>query len=123
MITRLEKVTVYVNSQEEAKAFWLEKMRFVVALEQAMGQGMTWLEVAPAGENQTSLILYSKELMLKTRPEMVSHPGVMFACDDPEALWHELKEKGVEVDELQRMPYGTMFNFKDPDGNAYMVRG
>jgi hypothetical protein len=53
MISRIEKVTVYVESQESAKRFWLEKIGFVVALEQPMGPGMTWLEVGPKGEGLT----------------------------------------------------------------------
>ena len=34
----------------------------------------------------------------------------------------EMKENGVEVGELQVMPYGKMFSFKDQDGNAYLLR-
>lgn len=33
-----------------------------------------------------------------------------------------MKENGVEVDELQVMPYGKMFSFKDQDGNSYLLR-
>ncbi len=33
-----------------------------------------------------------------------------------------MKENGVEVGELQVMPYGKMFSFKDQDGNAYLLR-
>ncbi len=122
MITRLDKVTVYVKSQEEAKKFWIDRVGFVLSFEQQMGPNMKWVEVSPKGQNMTSLVLYSKEAMLQQSPSMVAHPSVIFATDDVEATWKDLKTKGVDVAEIQSLPYGKMFNFKDNDGNLYLVR-
>lgn len=47
MIKKIGKITIYVNNQEEAKAFWTEKLNFVIKLERPMGPNMTWLEVGP----------------------------------------------------------------------------
>ncbi|MDM5206128.1 hypothetical protein [Cytobacillus kochii] len=33
-----------------------------------------------------------------------------------------MNQNGVEVDEMQRLPFGTMFSFKDQDGNNYLLR-
>lgn len=121
MIARLDKVTVYVGSQEDAKAFWINKIGFVVTYEQAMGPGMTWLEVAPA-KGQTSLVLYPKKSMEAQNPAMVAHPSVIFGAWDIEKTWTEYKSKGVDLDEIQKMPYGSMFFFRDPDKNRYVVR-
>ncbi|MBI2853148.1 MAG: VOC family protein [Chloroflexi bacterium] len=123
MITGIEKVTVYVNSQEEAKKFWTEKMGFILTFEQEMAPGLKWMEVAPRKDCPTSLVLYSKESMRREHPELVAHPSVMFAATDIENLWKTLKSKGVEVSEIQSLPYGKMFNFKDNDGNPYLIRG
>ena len=30
MIKKIGKITIYVNNQEEAKAFWTEKLNFVI---------------------------------------------------------------------------------------------
>ena len=122
MIKRIDKLTVFVSSQEEAKKFWTEKLGFVVTFEKEMAPGTNWLEVAPIGEDNTTLILYSKEMMLKQNPSAVNHPLVMFKSDDSEKEWQQLKDNGVEVAELQKMPYGTMFDFKDNDGNSYLIR-
>ncbi len=37
MINKIGKITIYVNNQEEGKEFWVNKMKFVVKLEQQMG--------------------------------------------------------------------------------------
>ena len=123
MITRLDKVTIYVKSQEEAKEFWIDKVGFTLTLEQQMGPNMTWIEVAPKGKDLASLVLYSKEAMLQQNPAMVAHPSVMFAAADIEGAWKAMKATGIEVTEIQSLPYGKMYNFKDQDGNLYLVRG
>lgn len=122
MITRLDKVTVYVESQEEAKKFWIDQVGFRLTYEQQMGP-IRWIEVSPPGDNLTSLVLYSKPAMMQQNPAMVAHPSLIFASENVEATWKAMKANGVSVDDVQSMPYGRMFSFKDGDGNRYMVRG
>jgi predicted enzyme related to lactoylglutathione lyase len=122
MITKIEKITLYVNSQDEAKAFWTEKMGFDVTFEQQMGPGMTWIEVSPKNA-QTALVLYPKQLMQQQNPDMVAHPSVIFSSENIEGFHSQISANGVGVSPMQAMPWGKMFNFKDPDGNQYMVRG
>lgn len=121
MITRLDKVTLYVESQDDAKKFWIEKIGFKLAFEQQMGP-TRWIEVAPEGENKTTLVLYSKAMMMKQNPSMVNHPSIIFSAKSIEIFWNDLKNKGVTVENIQNFPYGKMFSFKDLDGNSYMVR-
>ncbi|MBE4909207.1 VOC family protein [Bacillus luteolus] len=122
MINKIGKITVYVNDQAEAKDFWVNKMGFVVKLEQPMGPTMTWLEVGPSEDEFTTLILYSKAAMEKQNPSAVAHPSVLFSTTDIDSAYEKMKANGVDVDEMQRMPYGTMFSFKDQDGNSYLLR-
>ena len=120
MIKKIGKITIYVNNQEEAKAFWTEKLNFVIKLERPMGPNMTWLEVGPNECEFTTFILYDKKMMLAQKPSAnVGHPNVILSTDNIEECYNELKEKGVEVSEIMTMPYGKMFSFKDQDGNDY----
>ncbi len=123
MINKIGKITIYVNNQEEAKKFWVEKVNFVVKFEQAMGPSMTWLEVAPNTDEFTTFILYDKNLMIKQNPMTnVSHPSIILSTKDIDNAYKKMKENLVEVGELKVMPYGKMFSFKDQDGNEYMLR-
>lgn len=118
----LSKVTLYVNNQEEAKAFWLEKMGFKVVLENEMGPGFTWLEVGNEEAN-TSLVLYNKEMMKQQNPSVsVECPSLLFSTTDIDSEYDRMKEAGVKVDELMKMPYGSMFTFYDQDGNNFILR-
>ncbi|WP_195947922.1 VOC family protein [Paraclostridium bifermentans] len=123
MINKIGKITIYVNNQDEAKEFWTKKINFIVKLEQPMGPNMKWLEVGPNKEEFTSFVIYEKQLMLNQNPEAnVSHPNIILSTEDIETTYGELKANGVELGELMIMPYGKMFNFRDQDGNNYLVR-
>ncbi|RDC48756.1 VOC family protein [Acinetobacter sp. RIT592] len=123
MINKIGKITIYVNNQEEAKEFWTKKINFIVKLEQPMGPNMKWLEVGPNKEEFTSFVIYEKQLMLNQNPEAnVSHPNIILSTEDIETTYAELKANGVELGELIIKPYGKMFNFRDQDGNNYLVR-
>jgi lactoylglutathione lyase len=122
MINKIGKVTVYVEDQEEAKDFWLNKVGFVLKFEQAMGPNMSWIEVGPSEDEFTTLVLYSKSAMEQQNPSAVAHPSILFSTSDIDSAYAKMKENGVVVDELQKMPYGSMFTFKDQDGNNYLLR-
>ncbi len=123
MINKIGKITIYVNNQEEAKDFWVGKLGFVVKFEQAMGPSAKWLEVAPNSDEFTTFVLYDKNLMLKQNPKTnVEHPSIILSTTDIEKAYGKMKDNAVEVGELQAMPYGKMFTFKDQDRNEYLVR-
>ena len=123
MINKIGKITIYVNNQEEAKEFWTKKMNFVVKLEQPMGPNMKWLEVGPSEDSFTTFVIYEKNLMLAQNPQAnVGHPNIILSTHDIESTYNEMKTNEVEVGEIMKMPYGSMFKFKDQDGNDYLVR-
>ena len=123
MINKIGKITIYVNNQEEAKEFWTKKMNFVVKLEQSMGPNMKWLEGGPSEDSFTTFVIYEKNLMLAQNPQAnVGHPNIILSTDDIESTYNEMKTNEVEVGEIMKMPYGSMFKFKDMDGNDYLVR-
>ena len=123
MINKIGKITIYVHNQEEAKEFWTKKMNFVVKLEQPMGPNMKWLEVGPSEDSFTTFVIYEKNLMLAQNPQAnVGHPNIILSTDDIESTYNEMKTNEVEVGEIMKMPYGSMFKFKDMDGNDYLVR-
>ncbi|MED3563386.1 VOC family protein [Bacillus xiapuensis] len=122
MINKIGKVTVYVKDQEEAKDFWINKVGFVLKMEQPMGPDFFWIEVGPSEDEFTTLVLYAKEAMEQHDPSKVSHPSILFSTTDIEAAYEKMKQNGVKVDEMMRMPFGTMFSFKDQDGNDYLLR-
>ncbi|KAA9023976.1 VOC family protein [Niallia endozanthoxylica] len=122
MINKIGKITVYVENQEKAKEFWVNKLGFVVKFEQPMGPNMTWLEVGPSEDEFTTLVLYSKAAMEQQNPSAIAHPSILFSTTEIESAYEKMKQTGVKVEEMLRMPFGTMFTFYDQDGNQYLLR-
>jgi lactoylglutathione lyase len=122
IINKIGKISVYVEDQEQAKDFWLKKLGFVLKLEQPMGPNAKWIEVGPSDDEFTTLILYSKAAMEQQQPSKVAHPSVLFSTNDIESSYEKMKQNGVKVDDMLRMPFGTMFTFYDQDGNEYLLR-
>ena len=122
MINKIGKITVYVQDQEEAKDFWINKVGFVLKVEQPMGPDAFWIEVGPSENEFTTLVLYSKSAMEQHQPSKVAHPSILFSTSDIGATYEKMKQNGVVVEEMLRLPFGNMFNFKDQDGNDYLIR-
>lgn len=122
MINKIGKITVYVQDQEQAKDFWINKVGFVLKVEQPMGPDAFWIEVGPSEDEFTTLVLYSKSAMEKQKPSAVAHPSILFSTTDIEAAYEKMKQNGVVVDDMLRLPFGSMFTFKDQDGNEYLIR-
>lgn len=121
MINKLGKVTIFVESQAAAKEFWCEKLGYVVTFEAQMGPNMTWMEVAPSETSETTFVLYDKAGYIAMGKE-AHHPNVILSTTDIDTAYAKMQEAGVEVEELQKMPYGSVFTFKDQDGNGYLLR-
>lgn len=88
-----------------------------------MGPNMKWIEVGPSEDEFTTFVLYNKEMMKKQNPNTnVEHPSIILSTDNIDETYEEIKNNGVKVGEIMKMPYGSMFNFFDEDGNQYLVR-
>ena len=51
-----------------------------------------------------------------------SQQGLQMVVDNTQAAYDELKAKGVEVSDVQEMPWGIFTFFSDPDGNSWAVQ-
>ena len=50
------------------------------------------------------------------------HPSVILCTGDLENAHREMKERGVRTGDIMKMPYGSMFQFYDMDGNVFLLR-
>jgi lactoylglutathione lyase len=120
MIKRMATVAVYVEDQQAAKKFWTEQVGFDLVRETPMSPDASWLEVAPKGA-QTALVLYPKKLM-KNWAEL--KPSIVFETDDIMGDYAAMKARGVEfLGEPNKMAWGTFVQFKDLDGNIFLLKG
>ncbi|HVF99421.1 MAG TPA: VOC family protein, partial [Chloroflexia bacterium] len=72
-------------------------------------------------EGQTSItILKASEFGVT----LGDHAGLVFYSDDVKGTVSDLKSKGVEItEEANEQMWGVQAQFKDPDGNSYVIVG
>jgi catechol 2,3-dioxygenase-like lactoylglutathione lyase family enzyme len=118
-LSQVGTVIVPVSDQERSLEFYVETLGFEKRTDAPFGEGMRWIEVAPAGASTTIAIVPPREgdpTGVETRIALTS--------DDVDADHADLRDRGVDVDaEIARMgdPVPPMFWFRDPDGNTLMV--
>jgi predicted enzyme related to lactoylglutathione lyase len=118
MITHVKFVSIPTRDQARALRFYTERLGFEIATEQPFDATQRWIELR-IGHSPTRVVLFTP----KGHEDRI---GTFFngsiACDDVEATYRQLKERGVEFTaEPQRQPWGTFARFKDPDGNEFVL--
>ena len=127
---KLNSAQVWVHDQEEALAFYTEKLGMEVRADVTLPElgDFRWLAVGPAGQPDVAIVLMAipgPPVMDAETAEQVKtlmakgFAGTIFlGTDDVYTDVEELKSRGVEfVEEPEERPYGIDSSFRDPSGN------
>lgn len=118
-ITELGRVAVPVADQDRALDFYLGTLGFEKRADIPMGEGVRWIEVAPAG----GAAAISLVLPMEGQSPGVE-TGIILTSEDIDADHAALRDRGVDVDEEVKRwgdPVPPMFGFRDQDGNKFMI--
>ena len=131
---RITTTQVWVHDQDEALAFYTEKLGFEVRMDVTLPEmgDFRWLTVGPVGQPDVSIVLMAipgAPVMDEQTAEQVrtlmakGFAGtVFFTTDDCQASYEELKARGVEfVEAPEERPYGIDTGFRDPSGNHFRL--
>lgn len=117
MISHLKFAGIPVKDQDAAVRFWTEKAGFRVMTDQPVG-AQRWIELGIA-DSETRIVLFTPE---GHEERVGSFFNGAFACDDVEATYRQMKERGVEFAEPpQKQPWGTHAIFVDPENNRFVL--
>ena len=127
---RIANAQVWVHDQDEALAFYTQKLGFEVRSDVTLPEmgDFRWLTVGPAGQPDIAIVLMAipgepvvdAESAEQIRTLMAKGlAGTIFLeTDDCRAAYEDLRARGVTfVDEPTEMPYGIDASFRDPSGN------
>ena len=131
---KLANVQVWVHDQEEALAFYTEKLGWEVRADVTLAElgDFRWLAVGPASQTDVSVVLMAipgpPVMDAQTAEQVRDLMGKGFAgavfltTDDCQASYEELKGRGVEFTEPpEERPYGIDAGFRDPSGNSFRL--
>jgi uncharacterized glyoxalase superfamily protein PhnB len=128
---RIANAQLWVQDQDEALAFYTEKVGFEVRADVTLPEmgDFRWLTVGPAGQDDVSIVL----MAIPGPPVMDEASGdevralvakgfagtVFLTTDDCRAAYDTLSARGVEFSEPpEERPYGIDAGFRDPSGNS-----
>jgi predicted enzyme related to lactoylglutathione lyase len=127
---KIANAQLWVHDQDEALAFYTEKLGFEVRSDITLAEmgDFRWLAVGPVGQEDVSIVLmlvpgppmFEQETVDQIKSLMAkgATATVFFATDDCRADYEELTARGVEfVEEPTERPYGIDSGFRDPSGN------
>jgi uncharacterized glyoxalase superfamily protein PhnB len=130
-MTRISTAQLWVHDQDEALAFYTEKLGMEVRQDVTLAElgDFRWLTVAPPGQEDFAIVLMAipgQPVMDEETAEQVrtlmskGFAGTVFlTTDDVQADYEQLLARGVEFTETpEDRPYGIDCGFRDPSGNA-----
>ena len=130
MLTQLTNVTVWVHDQDEALAFYTEKLGLELRDDVTVPEmgNFRWLTVGVPGQEGVSIALMAvpgppvfdaeTQAQLQALVAKGAAGGLFFATDDVQGTYEDLKGRGVEFQqEPTQQPYGIDAGFRDPSGN------
>jgi catechol 2,3-dioxygenase-like lactoylglutathione lyase family enzyme len=126
----VQVVGVYVRDQEEARAFYVEKLGFRVHTDVGSGD-YRWLTVQHPEQPSFQLGLFKPgppvldAATTQTMQAMVAKgamPPLVLVVDDCHATYEQLRTRGVECTQEPTERYGTVdAAFRDPSGNGWKL--
>jgi catechol 2,3-dioxygenase-like lactoylglutathione lyase family enzyme len=130
MLKQLTHVNVWVQDQDEALAFYTDKLGLELRDDVTVPEmgNFRWLTVGVPGQPDAALALMAipgapvfddeTRKQLEAVVAKGAAGGLFFATDDCRATYEQLKSRGVEFsEEPAERPYGVDAAFRDPSGN------
>jgi len=114
---KLELVAVPVSDVDRAKAFYVDQAGFNLDHDHTVSDEMRFVQLTPPGSACSIAI---GEGLVEGEPGSVA--GLQLVVESAEAAHAELRDRGVEVSEVQELPWGKFVFFADPDGNKWAVQ-
>ena len=133
MLNQLANVQVWVNDQDEALAFYTDKLGFEVREDVTVPElgNFRWLSVGVPGQDVAIVLMAVPGAPVfddETRQQILdllakgAAGGLFFTTEDCRASYQELAARGVEfTQEPTEQPYGVDAGFRDPSGNQFRM--
>ncbi len=114
---KLEVVTVPVSDVDRAKTFYVDQVGFNADYDERPMEGIRFVQLTPPGSGCSIAI---GEGLTEAPPGTAAE--LMLVVSDIQAAHSQLKDKGVDVSDVEIQDWGQFVYFSDPDGNKWAVQ-
>jgi catechol 2,3-dioxygenase-like lactoylglutathione lyase family enzyme len=132
MLNRISHIGIWVTDQDEALAFYRDKLGFEVRSDVTVPEfgNLRWLAVGLPGQDEV-LVLHSYEMPFFDDSSKAHirellgtgiNPPLIFEVDDCRAEIERLRDEGVDISqEPEDQFYGVDAGIRDPSGNSIRI--
>jgi catechol 2,3-dioxygenase-like lactoylglutathione lyase family enzyme len=130
VLKKLSTVQVWVHDQDEALAFYTDKLGLELREDVTVPEmgNFRWLTVGVPGQDDVAIALMAvpgppvfdaeTQEQIKALLAKGAASGLFFSTDDARGTYEELSRRGVEFQqEPTEQPYGVDAGLRDPSGN------
>ena len=134
MLKQLTHAQVWVHDQDEALAFYTEKLGLELREDVTVPElgNFRWLSVGVPGQPDVAITLmavpgppvFDEDTRAQIHALLAKGAagGLFFSADDVQESYEELKGRGVEfTQEPTQQPYGLDAGFRDSSGNHFRM--
>ena len=133
MLKQLTHAQIWVTDQDEALAFYTEKLGMELREDVTVPEmgNFRWLSVGVPGQDVSITLMavpgppvFEEETRKQIHALLAKGAagGLFFSTDDCRASYEELKKRGVEfTQEPTEQPYGIDAGIRDPSGNHFRM--
>ncbi|HEX3197773.1 MAG TPA: glyoxalase superfamily protein [Propionibacteriaceae bacterium] len=114
---KLELIGVPVSDVDRAKAFYVDQVGFALDHDHIVSDDVRFVQLTPPG-SACSIAIGNG--LTELSPGALDNLQVVVS--DIQQARAELAERGVEVSEVEVLPWGSFVSFSDPDGNRWAVQ-
>lgn len=114
---KLELVSIPVSDVDRAKAFYTEKVGFNADHDHRVNEELRFVQLTPPGSGCSIAV---GEGIVDGEPGSVR--GLQMVVADINVAHAALRDRGVEVSDVQELGWGSFVFFSDPDGNGWAVQ-
>jgi predicted enzyme related to lactoylglutathione lyase len=117
MDLKLELAFVPVSDVDRAKAFYVDRVGFVADHDHRVSDELRFVQLTPPG-SACSICIGTG--VTEAAPGSAS--TLQLVVDDADAARAELLARGLELGEVEDLPWGRFLYFSDPDGNPWAIQ-
>lgn len=116
-------VTILVNDYDEAIDFYTSKAGFALLADNAFGNGMRWVSIAPSTDGGAAIVLVkadTDEKRARVGNQVSDHVNIVIQTDDCRGDYERMRAAGVRFfGQPVEVPWGVEVVFEDLYGNRF----
>ena len=115
---KIELIPISVTDIDRTKAFYEDVVGWPADQDQVVEEaGLRFVQITPPGSACSFCLVTGMPMLAEGMKQYIQ---VVVA--DADAAHAELKGRGVEVSEVEDLPWGRFTHFEDPDGNHFALQ-